>query len=243
MAESRNDTLVPRGQLHECAFGCDEAVLNHAQELVKPQGTPHFLQPGLCLPRSDGLVAPEHQDAITSVQIGGDFRLRKTATVEVLQKDTLAFKTRIGDRQAACDSACGRRHQFIKEPTGALAGIGPQLIEYRDYMIAPCRAGIVARDGRDYRSPNCDLVSGNLGLDTQERRAFYDSSDRCENAANRLLIVIGRTDCLGETAAKQQNHRDHVDGRERCFARLLWAGIDLLWIEQSAVRASSKRML
>ena len=36
--------------------------------------------------------------------------------------------------------------------------------------------------------------------------------DRCENAANRLLVVIGRTDCLGETAAKQQNHRDHVDG-------------------------------
>jgi hypothetical protein len=27
-----------------------------------------------------------------------------------------------------------------------------------------------------------------------------------------LLVVIGRTDCLGETAAKQQNHRDHVDG-------------------------------
>jgi len=79
-------------------------------------------------------------------------------------------------------------------------------------MIAACRAGIVARDGRDYRSPNCDLVSGYLGLDTQERRAFYDSSDRCENAANRLLVVIGRTDCLGETAAKQQNHRDHVDG-------------------------------
>ena len=163
MAESRNDTAIPRGQFHECAFGCDEAVLNHAQELVKPEGTPHFLEPGFCLPRSDGLVAPEHQDAITSVQIGGDFRLRKTAVIKFLQKETLAFKTRIGDRQAACNSACWRRHQFIEEPTGALAGIGPQLIENRDYVIAACRAGIAARDGRDYRSRIVTLSAVILG--------------------------------------------------------------------------------
>src|SRR5262249_24970063 len=64
-------------------------------------------------------------------------------------------------------------------------------------------------------------VAGELGDRAQQRARLDDALDDGEDAALRLLEVVGQAVALGVAAAIQQHHDQHDDGGQRGLARLL----------------------
>jgi hypothetical protein len=111
--ESGIDATIPSRHADERALAGDEAVLDHPQELIGTQTSPHVSEPALVLPGCDGCVCPEHGDARASVQIGCDLGLGQTALVQRLQQCALATETGVSAHQPTCDLACRRHHHFV----------------------------------------------------------------------------------------------------------------------------------
>jgi hypothetical protein len=69
------DTGIPPIEVDEGSLAGDKAVLDHANEGIGTEASSHLRQPTFILPRGDRLVAPEHQQAITGVEVVPDHRL------------------------------------------------------------------------------------------------------------------------------------------------------------------------
>ena len=96
---------VPIVHVDKGLFARREPVLDHAGEGMRPELGAHLLDPLVRLPRRDRCVAPEHQHAITPVEIGADLRLGETALVEVFKQFALALEPGIGGHQPTGDPA------------------------------------------------------------------------------------------------------------------------------------------
>ena len=88
-----------------CAFGRRELVEHQALISVRTQRPAHLRQPPLVLPGRDRRVAPEHQDAVASMEIVADLWLLQPAPVQILQQQRLALVAGVRRCQAACDLA------------------------------------------------------------------------------------------------------------------------------------------
>ena len=104
---------VPLGHVDEGLLGVREAVLDHAGEGVRSELAAHLLDPFVRLPRRDRRVRPEHQHAVTGVEVGGDLRLLEPALVEVFEQFALALEPCVGRRQPAGDLARRRRDHLV----------------------------------------------------------------------------------------------------------------------------------
>ena len=65
-------------------------------------------------------MAPEHQDAITSMEIVADLWLLQPALIKLFEQKRFAFEAGIRGRQTTGDLAGRRRNEFIPETTRAL---------------------------------------------------------------------------------------------------------------------------
>ena len=89
----------------KCDFGRRKLVEDETLISVGPQRPAHLRQPPLVLPWRDRRVAPEHQDAISSMEIVADLWLLQPAPVQVLQQQRLALVAGVRRRQTTGDLA------------------------------------------------------------------------------------------------------------------------------------------
>ena len=90
-------------------------------------------------------MTPKHQDTVPGIKAGSYLCLLQAPFVQFLEKHALAGESGVSDREATSDPTRRWRHQFVEQPTRALACVGPQLVKNRDHLIAAGGAGVIAR--------------------------------------------------------------------------------------------------
>ena len=217
----RHDTLVVPAHVDKCRLARHETILNHARISVRAA--------------ANAASPPTNARPATALSAHGS----KTSTTRRHRKDpcqpaavanhagralrAIGFRFRNQHRSSSTDmrSCASAAGSFIPQTPRTLADVIPKLVKHADVLIATSSTSIVGCDRRN------DCTKGGKRNAILRRAwprraaagtALDDSADHREDASLRLLIVVGADRCFGITAAEQQQHRQHDDGRERGLA-------------------------